>query len=290
MFSASVLFLKTAFIRLKTFDKLRIALYNLSMVVDFHTHCYKPLLAKKATSLIPPGSPYGPYYDGTAEGLIKSMKESGVDYSVVLNIANSPSSVRAVNDYAIELLEFDNLIPFGSVHPGYNDIEGEILRLKEHGIKGLKFHPYYQHCELCSKDSYRAYELGAKHDMIMLFHGGHDLMVPGENSTPRLLRKLYDDFRGAKFVFAHLGGWGLWDECFKLLVGQDVYLDTSFAFMFLSHEQIEFVLSNHDNKKLLFGTDGPWTNSKNELNQTKQLSTPYLNDILSGNAMKLLGM
>ncbi len=260
------------------------------MVVDFHTHCYKPLLAKKATSLIPHGSPYGPFYDGTADGLIKSMKDSGIDISVVLNIANSPNSVRAVNDYAIELLDRPDLIPFGSVHPDYGDIEGEILRLKEHGIKGLKFHPYYQHCELCSKASYRAYELGAKHDMIMLFHGGHDLMIKGDNSNPKLLRQMADDFKGAKFVFAHLGGWDLWDDCFKLLIGRDIYLDTSFAFMFLSKEQIDFVLNNHDNKKLLFGTDGPWTNAKDELEHTKRLCTPQLNDILAGNAIKLLGL
>lgn len=260
------------------------------MVVDFHTHCYKPLLAKKATALIPAGSPYGPFYDGTAHGLLDSMAKCGIDYSVVLNIANTPMSVKAVNDYAIELLEFNRLIPFGSVHPDYSDIEGEILRLKEHGIKGLKFHPYYQRCELISKNSYRAYELGAKHDMIMLFHGGHDLMVPGDNSNPRLLRQIYDDFKGAKLVFAHLGGWDLWDECFKLLIGQDVYLDTSFAFMFLTKNQIEYVIGNHDNKKLLFGTDGPWTNASDELNKTKQLTTPYLDDILSGNAKRLLGI
>lgn len=259
------------------------------MVVDFHTHCYKPLLAKKATSLIPEGSPYGPFYDGTAEGLVASMKKSGIDYSVVLNIANTPMSVKAVNDYAIELTEYDNLIPFGSVHPDYGDIEGEIKRLKEHGIKGLKFHPYYQRCELISDAAYKAYELGAKHNMIMLFHGGHDLMVKGDNSNPRLLRRLYDDFKGAKLVFAHLGGWDLWDDCFKLLIGQDVYLDTSFAFMFLTKEQIRFVLNNHDNKKLLFGTDGPWTNSVVELSNTRKLDTPYLNDILYGNALNLLG-
>lgn len=260
------------------------------MVVDFHTHCYKPLLAKKATSLIPPGSPYGPHYDGTTQGLALSMEKSGIDYSVVLNIANSPMSVKAVNDYAIELLAHKQLIPFGSIHPDYSDIEGEIVRLKERGIKGLKFHPYYQRCELTSKSSYKAYEIGAKHDMIMLFHGGHDLMVPGDISNPRLLRQILDDFKGAKLVFAHLGGWGCWDECFKLLIGRDVYLDTSFAFMFLTKEQVEFVLNNHDNKKLLFGTDGPWTNATTELTNTKKLTTPYLDDILSGNAVKLLGL
>ncbi len=283
-------YFKNLYGSLKTFDKFVCYKYNSDMVVDFHTHCYKPLLAKKATSLIPVGSPYGPFYDGTADGLIKSMRDSGIDRSVVLNIANSPYSVKAVNDYAIELLSYDNLIPFGSVHPYYADIEGEILRLKEHGIKGLKFHPYYQRCELCDKAAYKAYELGAKHDMIMLFHGGHDLMLKGDNSNPKLLKQIYDDFRGAKLVFAHLGGWDLWDDCFKLLVGKDVYLDTSFAFMFLTKEQINFVLENHDNKKLLFGTDGPWTNSKDELMHTKQLCTPYLEDILYKNAAKLLGL
>ncbi len=260
------------------------------MVVDFHTHCYKPLLAKKATALIPEGSPYGPFYDGTVDGLIAKMKKTGIDYSVALNIANTPMSVKAVNDYAIELTSYPSIIPFGSVHPDYGDIEGEIVRLKEHGIKGLKFHPYYQRTELCSKAAYKAYELGAKHDMVMLFHGGHDLMVKGDNSNPTLLRKLYEDFKGAKLVFAHLGGWDLWDDCFRLLIGQDVYLDTSFAFMFLSPEQIEFVLSNHDNKKLLFGTDGPWTNSEVELTNTKKLDTPYLDEILYKNAANLLGM
>jgi len=260
------------------------------MVVDFHTHCYKPLLAKKATSLIEPGSPYGPYYDGTAEGLTASMKASGIDLSVVLNIANSPMSVRAVNDFAVELLSYPQLIPFGSIHPAYSDNEGEINRLREHGIKGLKFHPYYQRTGLVTKEAYKAYEFSAKHDMVMLFHGGHDLKVPGDDSNPRLLRQIADDFKGAKLVFAHLGGWDCWDECFKLLIGRDVYLDTSFAFMFLTQSQIKFVLDNHDPKKLLFGTDGPWTSAANELAETKKLPTPYLDELLGGNAKTLLGL
>ncbi len=76
-------------------------MYNFVMVIDFHTHAYKGLIAKKAMAAVPQGSPYGPFYDCTEQGLLAKMDESGVDKAVVLNIANSPLSVTHVNDYAI---------------------------------------------------------------------------------------------------------------------------------------------------------------------------------------------
>ena len=263
-------------------------MYNLAMVIDFHTHAYKGLIAKKAMAAVPQGSPYGPFYDCTHDGLIAKMKESGVDKAVVLNIANTPMSVPHVNDYAIELLSYEQLIPFGSIHPDYADAKGELDRLLSHGINRLKFHPYYQKCDLLSKQSYRLYELAANNDVIMLFHGGLDLMIKGDNSTPQKLLRIYQDFKGAKFVFAHLGGWGLWQDAFDLLVGKDVYLDTSFAFKFLDKRQIDFVLKNHDPHKLLFGTDSPWTDMKTELEQTRMLNYQFIDELLYKNAEELL--
>lgn len=265
-------------------------MYNFVMVIDFHTHAYKGLIAKKAMAAVPQDSQYGPFYNCTEQGLLAKMDESGVDKAVVLNIANSPLSVTHVNDYAIKLLKYDRLIPFGSIHPDYHDPKGELNRLLSYKINRLKFHPYYQKCELLSKESYKLYELAANNDVIMLFHGGLDLMIKGYNSTPQKLLRIYEDFKGAKLVFAHLGGWGLWQDAFDLLVDKDVYLDTSFAFKFLDKEQIDFVLKNHNPDKLLFGTDSPWTDMKEELSHTLSLDYEYKDKLLYKNAQKLLAI
>lgn len=154
------------------------------MVIDFHTHAYKGLIAKRRWRLFHRVRRMDRFTTARNKAARK-MDESGVDKAVVLNIANSPLSVTHVNDYAIKLLKYSRLIPFGSIHPDYHDPKGELNRLLSYKINRLKFHPYYQKCELLSKESYKLYELAANNDVIMLFHGGLDLMIKGDNSTPQ---------------------------------------------------------------------------------------------------------
>ena len=81
--------------------------------------------------------------DGTAESLQKLMAADGVEKSVVLNVATNTRQQTSVNDFAASL-NGEALIAFGSVHPDSENVLEELERIKDMGLRGVKFHPEYQ--------------------------------------------------------------------------------------------------------------------------------------------------
>lgn len=239
------------------------------MLIDFHTHCYKDELATRAIEF---GRKNGitPHFDGTILGLKNFMKAKKIDYAVVLNIANKPEHTINVNNWAIECSRQERIISFGSVHPFYKDYKDEIKRLYEAGIKGLKFHPNYQHYEVNDKSIYPVYEEAAKYGMVMLFHVGLDKM-PGEYGISPKFGQLIDDLKYDKIVGAHLGGCLTFDAAAEFVWGKNVYIDVSLSFRFLTPQLKEKLKQTHDISKILYGSDAPWATIEEDLKQINEL-------------------
>ena len=111
------------------------------MVIDFHTHCYPEKVVAKALSAV--GDRLKPATDGTRAGLIASMREAGIDYSLALALVNNPANSRGVNRWAAE----ENRAPVfftGSIHPADPDPEATLEFIAASGLKGIKLHPEYQ--------------------------------------------------------------------------------------------------------------------------------------------------
>ena len=105
------------------------------MLIDFHAHTFLDKLAAGAVSSLAERAHFKPNTNGTVSATRAIMREQGVDRFVALNIAVSPHTERHVNDYAISLLQYPEIIPFGSVHPDSPNALSEIDRLYEAGIK-----------------------------------------------------------------------------------------------------------------------------------------------------------
>ncbi len=260
------------------------------MIIDFHTHCFPDFLAPKAMGNLASVSQYPPVLNGTVADLSRSMRDAGINKSVVLNIATNARQTPNVNDFAISLAEQDEFIPFGSVHPDYENITAELARLNAAGIKGIKFHPDFQDFEVDDKKMYGIYEKAAAMGFILLFHCGMDLDIREYKCAPEKFAKVVRDFKGAKIVGAHLGGQGMWDGVFEYVCGTDVYVDTSYALCLLTDEQLKRLLSEHDNSKILFGTDSPWQSQMHDviITQSRICDSELLNKIMGGNAENLL--
>ena len=86
-----------------------------------------------------------PFSDGTAGGLIRFMDLSGVDRSVVCNIATNPGQTDNVNRFAFDTLAAhgDRLTPLGSVNPHCPDPASVLASVKAGGLPGIKIHPDY---------------------------------------------------------------------------------------------------------------------------------------------------
>lgn len=262
------------------------------MIVDFHVHCFTDELAKKAVNTLSQRAGTPPRVDGTVQGVRDSMKKAGVDYSVLLPIATKPTQTEVINNWAASV-QGDGIIAFGSIHPDYTEWKKELKRIKDLGLKGIKLHPDYQLFYIDDKRMYPIYEYMFSLGLVLVFHAGRDIGLPEPyHCTPDRLYKLVCDFNGAKIIAAHMGSFSYWDDVEKYLVGTDIYFDTSYSLGCISDEQAKRIILNHGYEKVLFATDSPWTDQREEIEKLRnlKLGTEAESAIFGINACKLLGV
>ncbi len=261
------------------------------MVIDFHTHCFPEKIAQRAIEKLS----YAcggmiPQTDGTVLGLKTLMKSSGVDKSCVMNIATNPHQMKAVNDFAISI-NGGMIVSFGSVHPAAPDVLCELERIKDAGLKGVKFHPDYQGFFADDEKMKPIYKKAESLGLIMLFHAGLDygFEAPYHGMPDNILGVLR--CVDSPVVAAHWGGLNLGQEVIDKLCGLPVYFDTSFGYGGLPKAALLKIVEKHGTDKLLFGSDCPWHDPAWEMRNldTLGLSDDEKNSILHKNAEKLLG-
>ena len=262
------------------------------MVIDFHTHIFSDKIAKRAISSVEEKGNIPAVLDGTKKQLLLSMEQAGIDKSVVLPIATKPTQTRTINEWAAAEQD-DRTIFFGALHPANEDYKTHIRFIKEQGLKGVKLHPDYQDFFVDDEKMMPFYYDILSAGLMILFHAGLDVGYhPPYHCTPQRLRRVLDTMQGGVIIAAHLGGQSMWDEVEKHLVGRNVYFDTSMGLQFYSPEQLERIVSNHNAKMILFGSDSPWDSQAEELQRMRKtsLTSEQLNNILYHNAARLLGL
>jgi len=262
------------------------------MVIDFHVHCFPDEIAQNAVKVLSQNAGIPAMVGATIGEIKRSMMNAGIDASVVLSIATKPSQTKKINDWS-RAINIDNIIAFGSVHPEYEDWKDELDRIKEFGLKGIKFHPEYQEFYVDDKKMYPIYEYAIKLGLVIVFHAGVDLGMPTPyHCNPERLMKLTEDFKGGKIVAAHMGSFQYWDDVERYLIGKDIYFDTSFSLGIMSDEQAKRIIMNHGYEKILFATDSPWTSQEDQIEKIKRLGLgkEVEEAILGLNAKKLLGI
>ena len=264
------------------------------MIIDFHTHCFPDKLAARAVQrLSDAGGGLMHYADGTLEGLRQQMTQHNIDLSVVLNIATKPEQQTNVNNFAATIDKEPDIIAFGSVFPGAPDAFEELERIKELGLKGVKFHPEYQQFGIDEPRMFPIYDYALSKGLMLIFHAGHDpAFDPPWHSSPKRFADVYKTLGGGTIICAHLGGINQWDEVEQYLVGTGIYLDTSMGLDYYSHEQFLRIVKAHGADKILFGSDSPWSEAGKEKDTILSLSLTdeEKNLILCDNAKRLLGI
>ena len=110
------------------------------MIIDFHTHVYPDKIASRTMEALQSHAPQvTAYTNGTVEGLRQSMRQAGIDYSVILPVATRKGQFDTVNRFARQINDtYDDLISFGGIHPDDDDIAGKLQFLRDSGFKGIK--------------------------------------------------------------------------------------------------------------------------------------------------------
>ena len=97
---------------------------------------------------------------------------------------------------------------------------------------------------------------------------------------------------GSNLIAAHLGGWDMWDDVERYLVGTPILFDTAFIWKFISPAQCKRIIRTHGAEKILFGSDYPWRDPADidRVLSKLPLSDEQFSLIRSGNAERLLGL
>ncbi len=261
-------------------------------IIDVHTHAFTDALAPKAipsiVAVATTGGGVTAHYDGTITGLIEAMDRAGVDCSVVAPVATKPSQVTTINDWIISL-DRGRIIPFGAMHPDFPDPAAEIARLAQHGIRGIKMHSRNQGFLPDEPRMAPVYRAVIDAGLIVLFHAGRDMVDSEFEARPAQFADMLDEFPDLICVLAHMGGYQFWAEVREHICGRSVYLDTAYVPGHLPDDELLALIRDHGAEKVLFGSDGPWTDVAAEIAHLRRLglTEEELEGILGGNAERL---
>lgn len=259
-------------------------------VFDAHVHVFPEKIAEKATKAT--GSYYGvPMYTiGSLDNIMAEIAAGKMQRCLIHSTATRADQVESVNNYIASLVKENGcFVGFGSMHPDYKDIEGEVCRMKEIGLRGIKLHSDFQGFAIEEERAYPIYE-SARGRLPILFHMG-DLHT--KTSRPEGLAKVLADFPDLTVIAAHLGGFSVWDTAEKYLVGRPgpLYFDVSSSLEFMDLAQAKRMILKHGTDRVLFGSDFPMHDPGHTLSLflSLGLSEEDNEKILWKNAQQLLG-
>ncbi len=269
------------------------------MVIDFHTHVFPDKIAERTIGALVDKSNNVPHTDGTVGGMLLAMERSQADICVALPVLTKASQFESVTNFAVEVNDrFKDsdrkIISFGGMHPECDDIDGKMQRLKGLGIKGVKIHPDYQGTFIDDDGYIKILESAKKYDMIVVTHAGVDDGYKGQpvRCPVERVSNVIDKVGHDKFILAHYGGHKLWQQVLDTLAGKNVYFDTAFTLHEIDKGLFCSILEKHGADKVLFATDCPWRDIKDDLAILHSFieNQETLDKVLYKNAIKLLNL
>jgi uncharacterized protein len=209
------------------------------VIIDAHTHIYPESVADRAlaTVIANTGGRLKAYTAGTAGSLMDSMHAAGIDISIVLTVATSPGHGNGILQWMKDAVtSFPRMIFFGSVHPDDDDYRDQIRQ--------------------------------------MYFHSGFDPSLPEcDNTSLEKFADFLNDFRGAKIVLAHGGGYDEWDRVMDLLGDKQCYFDIAFVLKKMRHCKDGRELYRQNENYFIFGSDSPWRDQKTYVEMIRNSDT-----------------
>jgi predicted TIM-barrel fold metal-dependent hydrolase len=276
------------------------------VAIDVHTHAWKSALAvgdapTESQEAMGRYFRYQPQHATVPEmaEYYRKLKMAFVVFTV-----DSPKEERKITNEEIAELARQNsdvAIPFASVNP-HRGAEGVALAkrlIREHRVRGFKFHPSVQEFMPNDRLAYPLYEAIAEAGLPALFHTGQTGVGAGrpggggirlKYSNPMLLDDVAADFPGMPIILAH-PSFPWQEEALSVATHKpQVYIDLSGW----SPKYFPPILVQYANTllkdKILFGSDYPVITPEKWIEEFDKLPIkPEVRPlIMKGNATKLL--
>ena len=273
------------------------------MIIDVHSHDFAPSVATRAMNGMCRGldGRLTPSGDGTLANHLDHLDLAGVDKAVMCPIATKPGQFDVILWRSVAILSGAageraqrKIVPFASVHPRDPDWSRHLDEVAAAGIRGLKFHPYYQDFSLADPSVWPIFRKVAELWLVVQCHAGRDLGYLDRTDAcgPAEIATLLKNVKGLTFIAAHLGGCsGYAPHATDALLELGAYIDTS-ALVQNHHKDEEMrLLRSWPRERILFATDWPWTHYPEELAWVRAVRAPEdWNAVLGDNAARLLGI
>lgn len=234
-------------------------------VIDAHVHLYPDAIAAKVTPELARRFGNPPSFDGTVEGCRRKNLADRIAVSLNLPVATKPDSIDNTNRFWASHLPQKEagkpaaVVSLAAFHPLVEDKGRAIEKIAADGFAGVKMHPEYQRFRLDDTGMDDAWAAMSELGLVAYLHaGGERVFEPPYHSTPLDITNLHKRFPNLKIVAAHLGGFNMWDEAERTIVGTGVYLDLSHTFAWTPQEQILRMIRKHGAERTIFGSDAPW--------------------------------
>lgn len=268
------------------------------MIIDFHTHIFPRDVCERREEYARRDPTFGEMYRdrnatiATAEDLLTSMDEAGVDVSVGLGFAwQDHADIVRHNDYLLESAEKSNgrIVPFATVNMAAARAEAEIERCAKAGARGLgELRPENQGWELNTDAGRALADCARELRLVLLFH----VTETGERSYPGRRGLEFREFRtfaerngDLKIVGAHFGGGYYTNKGLRAAP----YVDTAAQLFLHPGESAVEALKRVPGHRILFGSDFPLASQTRQLAELRtKLPADCVDAALGDNAEELL--
>lgn len=196
----------------------------------------------------------------TAANLAAEMDRMNYGHIALLPIA-VPHLPRHMKDTLNAAKMDDRFMPLGAVYPkpwSDNKVAELDRQVKEHHIKGVKYHPIFQLIAPDDPDMMKFFAWCEGNDMLVYAHTGYTGREPGfmkQKSEPQRFAKALEAFPKLRMVFAHTGVRRV-DEALEVArrFEDRVWLDISGQ----AAPAITYILQRYNSEQVMFGSDWPF--------------------------------
>ncbi len=146
--------------------------------IDPHVHILPPRRMAGLVRWVRKFTPGFPVSEGiTPQEIVSALRESGIRLFFNLVFPLWEEETEDLNRFNRDLCaEIPEAVPFGSLHIGTADKEGETRRcIEEYGFIGMKLHPYAQRFPAFVEEMRPMFEVLNEHRRPLLVHTGFDV-------------------------------------------------------------------------------------------------------------------
>ena len=273
-------------------------------VIDAHAHIYPEAIAARAVDAV--GAFYGVEQSmagsGTVEGLLESCGRSPITHFIVHSVATTAHSVPTINTFLAEQqAAHPEFIAFGTMHPDFEDMEGEVQRALDSGLHGFKLHPDTQMVAMDDPRLMDFYEIIAGRAPVVIHTGDYRR----DYSHPRRLKRVLRSFPDLVVDAAHFSGWSIYDRGYDIMHDDDardlameerLFVDSSSTVGFTGTRHLAELVHLWGADRVMFGSDFPMWDPAVEFDQQIAQQVPgtfsddELEKILYRNAERFCGV